>query len=121
LIVEETTACSAKAGITGGTSAHSRLFTVCVCRSFRTAASATRCAASKQIGFLFVVVFDFFAFNDDGIVIVFVYIFSAVPQAVAVILVDRPSTVFLVLFIFIGPLATTEASEIVGIIVLGEP
>jgi hypothetical protein len=37
------------------------------------------------------------------------------------ILVYRPAAVLLIFLVFIRPLATAEPSEIVGIVVLGEP
>jgi len=55
------------------------------------------------------------------LVIIVVDFVGAVPEAIAVVLVYRPAAIFFVFFIFVRPLAASEPSEIVGIIVLGEP
>jgi hypothetical protein len=82
--------------------------------------SSSRSTAAEEIFFLFFVV-GIVAFAHDGGVgvnlVIIVSVFGAIPQAVAVILVDCPATI-LVFVVVVRTLAATEATEIVRIVVV---
>jgi len=106
---------AASARTTGSSQRGLLLFT----RAFRTTPSSTRRAAAKQIFFLFL--FLFVALGYDGgiriCLLIVIGVFSAIPEAIAVILVDRPAAI-LVVIIIVGSLAATEATEIVRLVVV---
>jgi hypothetical protein len=89
-------------------------------RSLWTAASSSRSATTEKIFLLFLIV-GIVAFADDGSVgidlVVIIRVFGAIPQAVAVILVDGPAAV-LVFVVIVGTLAATEATEIIRVVVV---
>jgi hypothetical protein len=88
--------------------------------AFGAAPSAARSSATKQILLLFLVVtFVSLGYNRRVGVYFFIIIsvFGAIPKAVAVIFVDRPAPV-LVLVVFVGTLAATEATDIVRFVVI---
>lgn len=88
--------------------------------SLGTTASPSGSAASEQI-LLLVVVVSFVAFAYDGRIgidlFIIVCVFSAVPQAIAVILIYGPATVF-IFVIVVGTLAATEATDFIRVVVI---
>ncbi len=111
-----------RAGIPRGSGAHGRLVAVCIGRSFGPSASAAGRATSEKIRFLLVVLFDVIGISRVSLLLIFVIDFiSAVPEAIAVILVYRPAAVLLIFIIFEWPLSPAKTAEIVRIVVLGEP
>jgi hypothetical protein len=88
-------------------------------RAFGTTPSASRCTAAEEIFFL--LLFLFVAFGNYGRIgirfFVIVGVFSAIPEAITVVLIDRPAAI-LIIVIVVGSLAATEATEIVRVVVV---
>ncbi len=88
-------------------------------RSLGTPASSARSPAAEKI-LLFFLLLAIVRLRHNGVrvaLLVVVYVLGAVPQTVAVILVDRPATI-LVLVLVVGPLSAPEAAEIVPVVIV---
>jgi hypothetical protein len=91
--------------------------------SFWPTSPSSGSSAAEEILLLFLVV-RVVPFAHDGSVgidlVVIVRVFGAVPQAVAVILIDGPAAIF-VFVIVVRTLAATEATEVIPVVVVRKP
>ena len=86
---------------------------------FGTPPSAAWGTTAEEV--FFFLLFLFVAFGDYGSIgirfFVIVGIFSAIPEAITMVFVDRPAAI-LIIIVIVGSLAATEATEIIRFVVV---